>query len=78
MDGKYASMLFGPEKPSVSVEVEVESGDYEPSETEIVLAAEIMAASKSGDAKRLAKAVRAAFLHYDAMPHEEGPHLMDD
>lgn len=72
--GDFANALMGPQKPSVSVEVEVEDGEYEPSAEEIVCASEQIAAMQAGDAKRLARANRTAFAHYEAMPHVEGPH----
>lgn len=74
--GEYARALFGPEKPSVSVEVEMESGEQEVSDGEIAVAAAIMAASKSGDAKKLAQAIRAAYVCQCAMDMTSEP--MDD
>jgi hypothetical protein len=68
MAGEYASMLMGPSKPSVSVEVAVEGPDeYDPSDAEVAVAADIIAASRSGDARSLACAIHAAFMHQTAM-----------
>lgn len=73
MAGEYALGLMGPKRPSISVEVEVEgASEYEPSDAEIVCASEVIAASKSGDAKRLAYAIHAAFMHQTAMHGAEG------
>lgn len=74
--GDYARALFGPEKPAVSIEVEVESGEAEVSDGEIAVAAAILAASKSGDAKKLAQAIRAAHVCQCAMDAASEP--MDD
>jgi len=65
--GEYARALFGPEKPSVSIEVEMESGEQEVSDGEIAVAAELLAAQASGDAKRYAKAIRASHVCQCAM-----------
>lgn len=68
MAGEYALGLMGPKKPSVSVEVDVEGPEeYEPSDAEIVCASDVIAASKGGDAKRLACAIHAAFMQQMAL-----------
>lgn len=84
MIGDYVARMLGPEKPaSVSVEVEMGSEEYEPTDAEVIAAADVIAASKSGDAKKLARALHDAYLTIKACceSHEmggEGMGEMDD
>ena len=71
--GEYARALFGPEKPAVSVEVEVESGEQEVSDSEIAVSAAIMAALESRDAKKLAQALRSHHVSMCAMDASSEP-----
>jgi len=39
---------------------------------------EVLEAIKSNDVHGLGEALKAAFLHFDSEPHEEGPHTNEE
>lgn len=76
---KTVALILAQLKPheGIAVGIEPEAGEVElsPEEQLHAVAGELVEATRCGDVKAVAEALRGAFLLLDSMPHVEGEHL---